>query len=273
MARTKRRIDQFALMLKCRCKLQFDRLRRRKGGNAEGARKTIFVHIGTHKTGTTSIQSFMRRYARQLSRSGILVPRSGTLSWNGGHHNIAWEIRSDPQLEPHAGGVDDLIVELKAARENVAVISSEDFEYLVQYPDRLQQFHARLVGAGYDPIYLVFFRNTVDYMKSLRSELKKQDIDQPLEWFEAEIKAKGAIIVHGDWRYEFDYDRFVSKWRAAVGDSVLTFSYDDVSKNPGLLPFFFARIGASAEIVGASGDRPPLNIRKAFDVETDRARG
>ena len=103
--------------------------------------------------------------------------------------------------------------------------------------------------------------------------MKKQDIDQPLEWFEAEIEAKGSIIVHGDWRYEFDYDRFVSKWRAAVGDLVLTFSYDDVSKNPGLLPFFFARIGASAEIVAASGDRPPLNIRKASDVETDRARG
>ena len=142
------------------------RLRRRKGGNAEGARKTIFVHIGTHKTGTTSIQSFMRRYARQLSQSGILVPRSGTLSWNGGHHNIAWEIRSDPHLEPHAGGVDDLIVELEAARENVAVISSEDFEYLVQYPDRLRQFHARLVGLDTIQSYLVFFRNTVDYMKS-----------------------------------------------------------------------------------------------------------
>jgi hypothetical protein len=268
MARTKRRIDQFALMLKCRCRLQVARLLRRRQGNEGGARKTIFVHIGTHKTGTTSIQNFMRRQARQLKRSGILVPRSGTLGRNGGHHNIAWEIRGDPLLEPHAGGVDDLIIELKAARENVAVISSEDFEYLVQYPDRLEQFHARLVGAGYDPTYLVFFRNTVDYMRSLRSELKKQDIDRPLEWFEAEIKAKGSITVHGDWHYEFDYDRFVAKWKAAVGDAVLTFSYDEASRNPGLLPFFFETIGASSEIVAASGDTPLLNIRKAASAGT-----
>ncbi len=266
MARTKRRIDQLALMLMCRCRLQVARLRRRKEGNAEGARKTIFVHIGTHKTGTKSIQNFLRRQARQLKRSGILVPRSGTLGRNGGHHNIAWEIRSDPLLEPHAGGVDDLIIELKAARENVAVISSEDFEYLVQYPDRLKQFNTRLVDAGYDPMYLIFFRVKGEYMKSLRSMLRKQDVDRPLEWFEAEIKARGSITVHGDWHHEFDYDRFVSKWREAVGDAIVAFSYDKVSKNPGLLPFFFERIGASSEIVAASANRPPLNVRKATSV-------
>jgi hypothetical protein len=266
MARTKRRIDQFALMMLCRCRLQVARLRRRKEGNAESARKTIFVHIGTHKTGSTSIQSFLRRQSDQLKRCGILVPRSGTLSWNSGHHNIAWEIRGDPLLEPHSGGVDDLIIELKAARESVAVISSEDFEYLVQYPDKLRQFHARLVDAGYDPAYLVFFRNTIDYMKSLFSTLNNQDVDKSLGWFETEAKSNGSVTVHGDWYFEFDYDRFVTKWRGAVGDAIAAFSYDEVAKNPGLLPFFFQAVGASAEIVAVSANWPTLNIRKETSV-------
>jgi hypothetical protein len=266
MARTKRRIDQFVLMLMCRCRLQFAALCRREEVNARGARKTIFVHIGTHKTGSTSIQSFLRRQSDQLKRCGILVPRSGTLSWNSGHHNIAWEIRGDPLLEPHSGGVDDLIIELKAARESVAVISSEDFEYLVQYPNKLQQFHLRLVAIGYDPRYFIFFRNTTDYMMSLRSCLMNQGVDKSLEWFETEAKSNGSVTVHGDWYFEFDYNRFVSKWREAVGDAIAAFSYNEVSKNPGLLPFFFQAVGASAEIVAVSANWPTLNIRKESSV-------
>jgi hypothetical protein len=244
-------------------KLRFAGLRRRVEANGQSARKTIFVHIGTHKTGTTSIQYFLRQQSRQLKQCGILVPRSGTLSRTTGHHNIAWDIRSDPLREPHAGGVDDLVVELKAAQENVAVISSEAFEYLVQDPDGLSQFHERLVGIGYDPTYLVFFRNTNDYMISLHRELSAHGVDKSLEWFEAEIEAKGSITVHGDWHHEFDYGRFVSRWKRAVGDSILVFSYDEVAKNPGLLPFFFETIGASAEIVAASANLRPLNTRNA----------
>jgi hypothetical protein len=244
-----------------RFKLRVRKLRGRDLPNAQRARKTIFIHIGTHKTGTTSIQNFLRRNAAELKRCGIFVPRSGTLSRTTGHHNIAWDIRSDPLLNPYNGGVEDLIVELELARENVAVISSEDFEYLVRYPDRLRHFHARLVGIGYDPKYLVFFRNTADYMKSLCAELKKEGVDKPLEWFEAEIKANGAITVHGDWYYDFDYDRFVSQWQAAVGDNILRFDYDEATQKAGLLPFFFETIGASREIVEASAAMPKKNVR------------
>ncbi len=166
-----------------------------------------------------------------------------------------------------------MIVELKAARESVAVISSEAFEYLVQVPDILRRFHSRLVGIGYDPIYIVFFRNTSDYMKSLQSEMKNHNVDRPLEWYESEIRAKGSVTVHGDWHHEFNYDRFVSRWKDAVGDAILAFDYDEVSKKPGLLPFFFEKVGASAEIVAASLNLPPLNIRKAPHSHPDPASG
>jgi len=54
--------------------------------------KTLFVHIGTHKTGTTSIQNFLRNHATSLNECGVFVPKSGTLDENSGHHNIAWEM-------------------------------------------------------------------------------------------------------------------------------------------------------------------------------------
>ncbi|THD47996.1 MAG: hypothetical protein E7774_03690 [Bradyrhizobium sp.] len=260
--RLRRKIDQFVLMFMCRCKLFLRGLRSGGLGQERVARKKIYVHIGTHKTGTTSIQDFMRRHTRLLEKCGILVPRSGTHKWRKGHHNIAWDIRSDPLLEPGCGGVDDLICELRAADESVALISSEDFEYLVQYPNELRQFHARLLGAGYEPIYLIFFRNKTDYMKSLRLELKKQAIDEPLDWFESEIREHRRILVNGDWYYDFDYDRFLNNWKAAVGESVLAFDYDRACASPGLLPFFFETVGASKEVIAASGSSPRLNISK-----------
>lgn len=93
--------------------------------------------------------------------------------------------------------------------------------------------------------------------------MKKHNVNQPLEWYEAEIKAKGSVTLHGDWHHEFNYDRFVARWKAAVGEAILAFDYDKVSKSPGLLPFFFETVGASPEIVAASAELPPLNTRKA----------
>ena len=119
-------------------------------------------------------------------------------------------------------------------------------------------------------MYLIFFRNTNDYMKSLRAELKTYDVDKPLEWYETEIRANGAVTVHGDWRYDFDYDRFVLQWRKVVGDAISAFSYDKVTINPGLLPFFFERIGASSELIAASANSPKLNVRKAAVVDVGR---
>jgi hypothetical protein len=227
----------------------------------QSERKKIIVHIGTHKTGSTSIQNALRRQERMLRKCGILVPLSGTLGRLSGHHNIAWEMRRDPLFTPGCGGVDDLILELGAARESVAVISSEDFEYLVKYPKELGMFNEKIVNAGYDPLYLVFFRDPSAYLESLFHQLKKDKVEEPFEWFLNEYNTKGYILVHGDWYYDLDAGRFAKEWRDIVGPNVLVVNYDEVSKNPGLLPFFFKSIGASAKIVEASANMPRLNRR------------
>ncbi len=251
-----------------RLKIKVASLRPFQKNSGREKRKRIIIHIGTHKTGSTSIQNFLRRQSSQLKRCGILVPYSGTLSKRSGHHNIAWEIRSDPLFRDGCGGVKDLILELKAAREECAVISSEDFEYLLQYPFEMRQFHNVLVDIGYDPEYVVFFRNPSDYLQSLYHELKKpgQDVHMPFEWFENEFRTKGYILVNGDWYYELNYPRFTRNWQEIAGSKLSAFSYEDASKHPGLLPFFFEYIGASPGIVKASAKRPKLNKRAAVQT-------
>lgn len=58
--------------------------------------RTCFVHIGTHKTGTTSLQVALNRHCTELDGQYYLYPRTGrpTMAPDG-HHNIAWEIAGD----------------------------------------------------------------------------------------------------------------------------------------------------------------------------------
>jgi hypothetical protein len=51
------------------------------------APKKIILHVGHHRTGTTSIQSFLRDNRSSLGRQGIYVPHTG-FSAKGNHHQL-----------------------------------------------------------------------------------------------------------------------------------------------------------------------------------------
>jgi hypothetical protein len=224
-------------------------------------RKTIFIHIGTHKTGSTSIQYFLQENAERLKHCGVYVARSGidVARRRQGNHNVAWDVRRDIRYERKLGGVAELLDELRDSPEKTVVISSEDFEYLVRYPEELKEFDRKLEAIGYDRIYLVFFRNPEDYLFSLHCELKKHGIVASYATLKNEVQNKGYILVKGDWYYEFDRRRFLADWEKAVGPNLKAFDFDDVSRQGELLPFFLETIGASADIIQSSIHARRLN--------------
>ena len=136
--------------------------------------RQIFIHIGTHKTATTSIQGLMARAERQFARHGIFIPKAGVISRElFGHHNIGWTLRGDRRANPQWGSLDNLCAELSRTRLKRALISSEDFEYLVDYPDVLKMIERRLKTIGWTPTYILFLRNPTDYAISLFYELSR----------------------------------------------------------------------------------------------------
>jgi hypothetical protein len=185
----------------------------------------LFIHIGTHKTGTKSIQNFLRTHASSLRQCGILVPTAGTLSPVSGHHNIAWQIPKDPRYSIRRGGIDELIAELECSKASTAVISSEDFEYLLQYPHELKAFDERLTTSGFATRYLVYFRDIEEYARSLFFELVSTNGLMNYGAFKQSIQNDGYVLVNGDWYYEFRYELFVEKWEAIVGPKIDQCSY------------------------------------------------
>ncbi len=221
--------------------------------------QTLFVHIGTHKTGTTSIQNFLRTHASRLRECGIFVPTTGTLNRSSGHHNIAWQVRNDRRYRTDLGGVDELVAELKSSQASIAVISSEDFEYLSQYPHELRAFDERLETAAFATKYLVFFRDVEGYARSLFCELESTNGWPDYDVFRKSIQNEGFVRVNGDWHYEFRYDLFVEKWEAILGPKIYKYSYDEAVLGLGLLPSFLMTIGASKTVVNESLNAPKLN--------------
>ena len=58
------------------------------------AHRIIWLHIGVHKTGTTSIQTALARHRDLLRTHGVYVPKAGTVDRCSGHHAIAWAASS-----------------------------------------------------------------------------------------------------------------------------------------------------------------------------------
>jgi hypothetical protein len=85
----------------------------------------ISIHIGTHKTGSTSIQSFMAAHEPALAQHGVLYPDIGR-NRGGGHFGLKTELRGDADL-PSWTALGALAA---ASPDQHVVVSCEGFEYL-----------------------------------------------------------------------------------------------------------------------------------------------
>lgn len=87
--------------------------------------KHLFLHIGLHKTGTTSIQHVLMSRRKELLKGGILYPKTGFLL--RGQHNLAWSFVRPRDYKEELGNFNDLKNEISNFSGKNVVISSEDF--------------------------------------------------------------------------------------------------------------------------------------------------
>ncbi|MHB1641207.1 MAG: hypothetical protein ACYDD9_08045 [Acidithiobacillus sp.] len=169
-------------------------------------RKKLFLHIGTHKTGTTALQNFLMVNKRLLRQHDVLVPDSGCVGPRSGHHNIAWELNDDYRFQRDYGTLDDLCAEISESDCHTVVISSEDFEYLYPRPEALIAMKRRLNDVGCQVEVIVFFREWGGYITSLYAELLKHGLDLTFRAFKKQILDTGVFVMRGNWRFCFHYE-------------------------------------------------------------------
>lgn len=180
-------------------------------------RPTCYVHIGTHKTGTTSLQNALAGNTGPLTQAGILFPKLGRGHAHAGHHNIAWELNADERFDSSCGAFAGVLDEIATVAAPVVCLSSEDFEYLYDKPAALRRIVDGLETLGYATSVVVYLRSQSSYAESLYAELVKHGFDWPFDDYLEAILRDGHIAFGPNWRFAFDYEMLIAGFAAAVG--------------------------------------------------------
>ncbi|MGC9194356.1 MAG: hypothetical protein ACP5IL_02745 [Syntrophobacteraceae bacterium] len=204
----------------------------------------VLLHAGLHKTGTTTVQTFLSSCSEQLREAGFLYPRTGTVF--EAHFNIAWQLTRDRRFSKSRGTIEDLAKEIEGFNGDI-ILSCEDFESILDQPERFAPLRFHPAFAGREFIVLVYLRNQNDYAQSLYLQLLRHGYGQEFSLFVEQVLGFRKFQFD-EWAFHFDYGQLYSRWLGCPwaqfrmrnyhqleGDSILTdfLGFLDPSLSPG----------------------------------------
>jgi hypothetical protein len=90
-------------------------------------KSSVYLHIGTHKTGTSSIQNFLLNNQEYLRERGFLYPTAGRPKiFSDGHHNLFWALSNHKNYDPNVGAWEELISEIDSSQFQKIIVTSEE---------------------------------------------------------------------------------------------------------------------------------------------------
>lgn len=183
--------------------------------------RSILLHIGTHKTGSTSIQQFLARVSDQLRKDDILYPEAGRPDDRAphGHHTLAWSIQQRQGLE-NLEGWEEVAREIRRSSCNQVLLSSEVFETCsVEEIRQIRSFFPNFKVEA-----LVYLRKPFGYMVSMyKQRIRAFGETRPFRQF---ADAKMHLC---------DYPALLERWRQGLGEGQITArSFEQCCKSDGL---------------------------------------
>ena len=162
-----------------------------------GAKKAkLHLHIGRHKTGTSSIQHWFADHEEILKSRGVLYPQAGRSGV--AHHALSGALKAQ---SPEA--LDrDLVSRFRRETQGFdrVVVSSEDLQN-VRRPEALQE-----AFEGFHLHVICYMREIVDYAVSAYAQLvHAQNYAVDFEYF--------------TWKFDLALRKFVDFWTAAADET------------------------------------------------------
>lgn len=199
----------------------------------------IILHVGTHKTATTTVQDSMALNRALLARRGVFFPAIGP---SAGHHALVtrWITLperyrdSRPALESwraiadrHAGGTDTVF------------LSSEEFSR--NQPARVDMGELAGLLAGFSRRTIVCtLRNQLAYLQSIYGQITRESRGPTVEAFlDTALRTNHATGVMLD--YGALYDRLLAGFAA---DEIVFVAYEAAVRDPrGVVAHLLDRVG------------------------------
>ena len=145
-------------------------------------KRVCYIHIGPHKTGTTSIQWFLKENRAALLKHGYFVPESEAK--HGAHHVLARKLCGQ-EVRPHdQSAAANFARALNETPSEAVIISSEDLEELLRKRDYARAFFTRIRELN----LVLFPRNQSQQINSLYSSVVRRfRRSEPFEAFVQEV--------------------------------------------------------------------------------------
>lgn len=209
----------------------------------------IKLHIGTHKTGTTSIQRFARKHGKTLRSRGLWYPNYNIIQKGKhyAHHSVAHAIaeRGDRKLE--LDDVREFLKKLKedADEDNEGIFLSAEPFYRHTYPESEKELTCETYWEAKEN----YIKRVADTFKEFDVQiilvLRRQD-EFSISLYKENIKVTGYNRKFDRFltekQYYFDYLKHVELWEKYFPElKILVF--ENLLNNAGLIVNFFDALG------------------------------
>jgi hypothetical protein len=167
--------------------------------------RPCFVHIGTPKTGSTSLQAFLAANRGPLREAGFVIPESaGTGDPESAcHHAIVSDLLDEPARP--TGDLRSVIAELAASDAPRGCISTENISLLYNRPELLGRLRDGIVASGFTPVIVAFVRPQVSYATAIFGHNVRNGDRTPFPTYVAEVLDSGAYRWKAGYGPQFDY--------------------------------------------------------------------
>lgn len=203
---------------------------------------TLWLHVGTHKTGTTSIQRAISLREAELADAGMaLWPEANAQDL--ANHFIRPSLWTIPRMLGISAPVDVAVFDELAVRMNDArgdrpdlLISSQEF-CMMRDALEAQVLKGTLQQVFEHVVPIVAFRNVDDWRASRTDELVR------IGMWERQEALTDALSSDGDWYYD---PAAVRRFWAQIGN-VVEIDYDvELAREGSILPAFARALGRPA---------------------------
>jgi hypothetical protein len=127
-------------------------------------KRLCYIHVGPHKTGSTSIQWFLQENAAELLKHGCFVPESETK--RGAHHTLVEGLAGLDVGEHREPLVARSIAAIAETPAPAIIISSEALEGLFRNRQNAKAFFDRIHELNLQPKLILFPRNQSQWINS-----------------------------------------------------------------------------------------------------------
>ncbi|PYL06289.1 MAG: hypothetical protein DME34_09330 [Verrucomicrobia bacterium] len=246
-------------------------------------RHVCYIHIGPHKTGTSSIQWWLQQNRTQLLEHGYFVPESATA--HGAHHTLGRKLCGQTLPEPQQSSAVEFAQDLARTPCEAVVISSETLEGLLRHAACAGTFFDHIAELNLTPKLVLFPRNQSQSLNSRYAEaVRSFCLSKPFDIFAREVvqrptlrywpllelaDAHSAELIARPFTGEIVARGVVGEFLRAIGLDLSQFQNTDVRRNPSVGPFTVSVARHVASTIEATGKQ--LKWRQAMRYKAELA--